>query len=307
MKSKFKDVLLRFNTLRRVIQLVFFIFFSTMIFNIGALPLLFPVLWTWGFELNAVGDAFTALQIMLYNLIIPWLALTSFLITGILLGKALCGWVCPFGFIQDLIGVAKSKKKELSIRTHETMIYLKYAILGITLFVSITFSITKLIGIHSNYERALGVFVKAPFTTLSPGETLFAVLPQMVQDFVKTAFETPILDVLSGIANLPPLFWAQISIMVVILVLSAYIPRFWCRYFCPHAAVMAMMNKLSFIGLRRDPVKCTKGACRRCVEVCPMKVRLLDLAWEKISDPECIYCMKCVDACPDNAIAIKYP
>ncbi len=307
MKSNIKEKLLKFNTPRRIIQFLSFIFFSAAVFNVNALPLLLPVLWTWGFEVNTVGDAFTALQIMLYKTIFPWLALASFLAIGILLGRSLCGWICPFGFIQDLIGFIRRKKMQLSIRNHQTMIYMKYAFLSIALFVSITFSFAKLTETHRNYENALGVFARAPFTTLSPGETLFALLPQMIRNFLQNIFETPFLEALSGVANLPPLFWVQLSIMVGILVFSAYVPRAWCRYFCPHAAIMAILNKFSFIGLRRDPVKCTKDGCRRCVEICPMNVPILDLSWEKLSDPECIYCLKCVDACPERAIKIKYP
>jgi len=70
---------------------------------------------------------------------------------------------------------------------------------------------------------------------------------------------------------------------------------------------MAIMNKFSFLGLRRDLVKCSKSECRLCVEACPMNVRILDLPWEKFSDMECIYCMKCVDVCPNKAIKLKYP
>jgi len=70
---------------------------------------------------------------------------------------------------------------------------------------------------------------------------------------------------------------------------------------------MAIMNRFSFIGLRRELVGCAKGECRECVEVCPMRVPILDLPWEKFSHPECIYCMKCADACENKAIKLKYP
>jgi polyferredoxin len=242
-----------------------------------------------------------------FNVVFPWLAIASFLIIGVLLGKSLCGWVCPFGFIQDLIGFIKRKKMEISPRTHESMIYVKYAVLGITLFVSVTFSASKLMGTSSGYENALGIFAKAPFTTLSPAETLFATLPKMILNFRNAVLKSPFLDVLSGIANLSPLFWVQFFIMVGVLVFSAYVPRGWCKYFCPIGAIMAIMNKFSFLGLRRNLAKCAKGECRLCVEACPMNVRILDLPWEKISDPECIYCMKCVDACPNKALKLKYP
>jgi len=307
LKSEIKQKLLKFNTFRRIVQFLSFIFFSAIVFNLGSLPLLFPVLWTWGIEPNTVGDAFTALQFMLYNVVFPSLAIASFLIVGILLGKSFCGWVCPFGFVQDLVGFIKRKKMEISPRTHESMVYVKYAVLGITLFVSVTFSVSKLMGTGHSYESALGIFAKAPFTMLSPAETLFATLPKMILDFRNTVLELPFLEALSGISNVPLLFWFQLAIMVAVLVFSAYVPRGWCKYFCPHGAIMAIMNKFSFLGLRRDLVKCVKGECRLCVEACPMNVRVLDLPWEKFSDPECIYCMKCVDACPDKAIRLKYP
>lgn len=306
MKSKIKQKLLRFNTFRRIIQFLSFTFFTALFFSISE-PLLLPVLWTVRTEQYFMVDAFTALQATFYHPAFPWLAISSFLIVGILLGKSLCGWVCPFGFIQDLIGFIRRKKVEVSPRTHESMIYLKYAFLGITLFVSVTFSVTKLMGTQKGYERALGIFVKVPFTTLSPAETLFGTLPYMILDLRTALLETPTLEVLSGIATLHPLFWVQLFILVGVLILSAYIPRGWCKYFCPHAAIMAIMNKFSFLGLHRDPVKCTKGTCRRCVEVCPMNICILDLPWEKFSDPECIYCMKCVDACPHKALTLKYP
>jgi polyferredoxin len=307
LKAKIKQSLLKFNTLRRIIQFLSFIFFCAMVFNLVSQPLLLPILWTWGFQSNIVGDAFTALQLMFYDVVFPWLALASFLITGILVGKSLCGWVCPFGFIQDLIDFAKRKKIEISPRTHESMVYVKYAILGIVLFISVTFSAAKVFGVHRSYESALGIFVKAPFTTLSPAETLFATLPNGILNFKNAIAENPALDVLSGIVSLPPLFWVQLFILVGVLVFAAYVPRSWCKYFCPHGAIMAILNRFSFLGLKRDLTKCAKAECRRCVEVCPMRVRILDLPWEKFSDPECIYCLKCVDACPNKAIKLKYP
>jgi polyferredoxin len=186
------------------------------------------------------------------------------------------------------------------------MIYIKYAILGITLFITITFSAAQVVGVSGGYGSSLGVFAMAPFTALSPSETLFATIPRMVQNF-SSAVSANQVDILSGIANLPLLVWAQFVIMVGVLVFAAYVPRSWCKYFCPHGAIMALLSRFSFLGLRRDLVKCAKGECRLCVEVCPMRVPILDLPWEKFSDPECIYCLKCVDACENKAIRLKYP
>ncbi len=307
MVGEIKEYLLKYNTFRRIAQFLSFTFFSAIIFNLGALPLLFPVLWTWGLQQNTAGDAFTALQFALYDAVFPWLALASFLIVGVLIGKSLCGWICPFGFVQDLVGFIKRKQADFSSRTHDSMVYMKYFVLGIALFVSVTFSVSKLMGTSDGYEKAIGIFTKAPFTTLSPAETLFGTVPKMIFNFRMALASKSVMDAMSGISTLPPLFWVQFFVMAFVLVFAAFIPRGWCRYFCPHGAIMAVLNRFSFLGLRRDPVKCARGGCRLCVSACPMRVPILDLPWEKFSDPECIYCMKCADACHDKAIKLKYP
>lgn len=187
------------------------------------------------------------------------------------------------------------------------MVYMKYFVLGIALFVSVTFSVSKLMGTSDGYEKAIGIFTKAPFTTLSPAETLFGTVPKMIFNFRMALASKSVMDAMSGISTLPPLFWVQFFVMAFVLVFAAFIPRGWCRYFCPHGAIMAVLNRFSFLGLRRDPVKCARGGCRLCVSACPMRVPILDLPWEKFSDPECIYCLKCADACHDKAIKLKYP
>jgi polyferredoxin len=307
-----RERFLNYNTPRRIIQLLSFLLFSAIILNLGALPLLFPVLWTWGLEGNILGDSLTAIQLMsggwnLAYITFPWLALASFLIAGILIGRSLCGWVCPFGLIQDLTGYLRRKQTDLSARTHDTMLYMKYLVLAITLLISATYSVSQLTGVGGNYQRALGIFAQAPFTALSPSETLFATLPKLVQGIRLSGWENLASDFLFGISNLAPLFWVQFAIMVIVLVFAIYVPRSWCRYLCPHGAFMAIMNRFSFIGLRREPFKCEKGACRSCVQICPTRVPILDLPWEKFSHPECIYCMRCADACEHGAIKPTYP
>jgi polyferredoxin len=303
--------LIKYNTPRRIVQLLSFIFFSSIVFNLGVLPLLFPVLWTWGQKLNSAGDAFTAIQLMSSGwnaaVVFPWVGLASFVIVGVLIGKSMCGWVCPFGFVQDLVGFFRRKQTDLSARTHQTMVYMKYFVLAATLFIVVTFSISEVMGASEGYQSALGIFANAPFTVLSPSETLFATLPTIVHNFSASMFSSSGVDFLGSLESLSALFWAQFVIMILVLAFVAYVPRSWCRYFCPHGAIMAIMNNFSFIGLRREPTKCEKGGCGHCIQVCPTRVPILDLPWGKFSHPECIYCMKCVDACEHKAIKLTYP
>ena len=255
-----------------------------------------------------MGDAFGALQLMLYNGIFPWLPLASILLAAIATGRSLCGWVCPFGFIQDLLKYIKKKQAEVSLRTHETMIKVKHGILLLTLFISGSMAVSLVSGVGKGYVKALGAFAPAPFEVLSPANTLFAILPGVILDIrhtISRVMEAPE-PILTGILSLSPLFWLRLAIMVIVLAMGVYIQRSWCRYLCPEGALMALLNRFSFLGLKRDPLKCTRAECRACVEVCPMKVRILDLPWEKFTDPECIYCLKCVSACSSKALRPKF-
>ena len=309
--QEIKARLLTYNTPRRVVQLLSFLVFSTIIFNLGVLPLVLPVLWTAGLKGTSIGDAFTTIQLMfsgysMTSTLFPWVALAAFLIVGVLIGRALCGWVCPFGFVQDLVGFIRREQIDVSARTHETVVYIKYVVLAIAVFIPLLFSALAFEGITA-YSNTFGVFAVAPFTALSPSDTLFSTVPQAIQSFHFTTFQNVGSNFLSGLSALPPLFWVEAVILLIVLIFAVYVPRSWCRYFCPTGAFMAIMNRFSFIGLRREPFKCEKSGCRECVTVCPMRVPILELQWEKFSHPECIYCMKCSDACGHRAIKPTYP
>ena len=311
--SQLKDFIFRIETARKITQFLCFLLFNAIVFGFQPLPLLLPIfhsIWT---PQKTVGDAFSALQLMLYEVTFPWLPIASFLLIAVVLGRATCGWVCPFGFIQDLLGYIKRKHSEVSLRTHNNMIKVKYGVLLIVLFISGSLSVLLATGMGRSFERALGVFASAPFDVLSPANAIFATLPEIVLEtryVIPYWFETGgdiFGAVVNGILSKPIVFWVQLTIMVGVVVLGMYIPRSWCRYFCPHGAALAFLNQISFLGLERDPVKCTKVGCRACVEVCPMKVPILELPWEKFTDPECIYCLKCVSACTTKAIKPKFP
>jgi len=300
------------ETARKLTQFFCFLIFNAVVFGWSPIPLVLPILNGLGTPQKTVGDALATLQLMLYNAIFPWIPVASFLLTAIILGRFTCGWACPFGFIQDLLGYVKRKHSEISSRTHETMVKVKYGILVITLFISVVSAVTIVTKIGRSFTWNLGIFAQAPFEVLSPANTLFSTLPSIALNACYTVpawleTENAIEYVLNGIVSMPPLFWVQFFIMGAIVVLGVYFPRSWCRYFCPHGAALAFLNKFSFLGLKREPVKCTKAECHACVEVCPMKVPILDLPWEKFTHPECIYCLKCVGACTEKAIKPKFP
>ncbi len=289
--------------LRKVVQVVSFLLFVGVVFGLGPLPIVLPVMFTLGLQQQAMGDAFAMMQVMLNDVVFPWIPLASFFVVVAFLGRSLCGWVCPFGLVQDIMGYVKKKHMELSRRTHEWMIYIKYVVLVLVLLVSGSLAAMLASGSGEGFSSALGAFAVAPFSALSPADTLFALIPNGVFTLVNSGVDV----FLSGALAVRPLLWARFVILGAVLVFAAYVPRSWCKYFCPHGAILAFLNRFSFLGLSRDPVKCAKAGCNDCVAACPMNVPILELPWEKFTHPECIYCLKCADACTTKAIKPKIP
>jgi polyferredoxin len=290
------------------VQLLLFLLFNALIFGLGPWPILVPVTGLFGVPGKTMGDAFGALQYMLYQLVVPWIALASIFISAAIVGRAFCAWACPFGLVQDVVNFFKRQHTNVSLRTHNQIIKVKYVILTFTVFISIALTLA------AGYRESLGVFAMAPFNMFSPADTLFAVIPRTVLDVnyaIPLLFEKAGGEVLgaitSSIASVSPLFWARLFILALTLILVLYIPRGWCRYLCPQGAFSALFSRFSFLGLRRDLVRCKRVGCRDCVEVCPMIVPILDQPWEKFTHPECIMCLKCVDVCSTKAIKLKFP
>ncbi len=312
--SRVKKLILRIETLRKITQLGFFVLFNAVVFGLGPWPILLPIIGLLGTPSNTVGDALGALQLMLFEVTFPWLALASIFVAAIFLGRALCGWVCPFGFAQDLLTYVKKRHTEVTPRTHKDLVKVKYIVLAIVLFVSGTMAISLATGAGESYKGALGVFAQAPFNTVSPADTLFAVTPRIaleirygIPQLLEISADEAYGSIGNAISSLQPLLLVRLVIMGFIIGLAVYVPRGWCRYLCPQGAFSALFSRFSFLGLRRDPVRCTKAGCRDCVQVCPTLVPILDLPWEKFAHPECIYCLKCVDACSTKAIKPKFP
>ncbi|RLI39734.1 hypothetical protein DRO60_00430 [Candidatus Bathyarchaeota archaeon] len=288
------------EVIRRLVQLGLFVLFNAGLMGLAATPILLPILIPSATPGRTVGNAFSAMEYMLSEAIPPLIPLAVFLAIGAVFGRALCAWACPFGLVQDLLVHVKRKPVEVAAHTHRSAIRLKYYILAICALISWTLALSLVAGVGEDYKEALGPFAYGPFTTLSPAETLFSLLPAFLVRLVEHAK-----DVWAYIYGLPALFWARLVLMGAVLVLVAYVPRAWCRYLCPVGALLAIFGRFSLLSLRINPVKCDR--CGACVRACPMMVRLLEQDPEKISDPECIYCLRCLAACPNGAIRLRMP
>jgi polyferredoxin len=302
---------------RLVIQLVSLIIVNAIAFTtiypylkLHPIQLGLPVLASINSPYTWIYSSLDLLQLELSQPEFPWIVIGSIFLIGAIVGRAFCGWVCPIGFIQDIITILKNKLDVVSPRTDRASKRFKYFVLFLTLLFSGSLGLALYLGVGLEYKNALDVFATGPFTTISPDGTLFGVVPALLKlasENVAQIFIKPptIQEVWNYITKVPPLLAVRILILLGFFGAAWKVPRFWCRYVCPTGALMAFFQQHSFIGIQRDPVKCTK--CPHCEIKCPMQINILDLPWEKFNDPECIMCMECVDACPHGSLTPKFP
>lgn len=303
---------------RFTVQFLFFLLFNALIFTLVS-PYLqlehvgysWPVLSSLNSPFSFMAGSFDLVQFMLSRSEFPWFALASIFIIGALFGRLLCGWVCPFGFLQYLVSTFRSRHVQVSPKTHGQFKSLKLFILALTLFISGSLFLALEFGIGKDYSEALGVFATGPFLAVSPDGALFGTIPMFLMDGGSLLLKAS--EVFSSYDAFVKWIWSVPSNLVtsfILLAMSLYggymIPLFWCRYLCPMGGFLGVFSRFSFLGMKRDPVKCTKK-CPECVRSCPMQVRILDLPWEKFNDQECIFCLDCVEACPNGALGLKFP
>lgn len=189
---------------------------------------------------------------------------------GVLLGRLVCGFLCPFGWFQELLHKIPSKK--FSTQKLKALTYLKYVILVVFVIV-LPMTVVNEVGMGSPW------FCK----WLCPAGIL------------EGAIHLSIVD--SGIrAALGTLFTWKSCILIGIVTLSIFFYRPFCKWICPLGAFYALFNKVSFYKFHIDEDKCT--SCGACTKVCKM-----DVAVHKTPNHlECIRCGDCIETCPHNAI-----
>lgn len=201
--------------------------------------------------------------------------ITGFLILlGVLLGRFICGFLCPFGWLQELLH--KIPVKKLSTKKLKPLTYLKYAILLL----------------------AVVLLPAIVVNDLGMGDPFFCkyICPQGVLEGA-----IPLAAVNEGIRSaLGPLFNRKLIILIVVAVLSVLFYRPFCKWICPLGAFYALMNKVSLLGIKVDEHKCV--SCGKCARVCKMDVDVTKTP----NHTECIRCGKCITACPTDAIKFNY-
>lgn len=197
-----------------------------------------------------------------------------FILLGVLLGRFICGFLCPFGWFQDLLHKLPGKK--LSTAKLKPLRYLKYVILVV-------------------FVILLPAFVT---NSLGMGDPFFCkyICPQGVLEGA-----IPLSLANSGIrAALGHLFTFKFTVLALFIILSILFYRPFCKWICPLGAIYSLFNKVSFLKIQVDHEKCV--GCQKCSRVCKMDVNVVDTP----NHPECIRCGECMKACPTDAICYHY-
>jgi len=201
----------------------------------------------------------------------PFYVLGFLLLTGLLAGRWICGWLCPFGWVQDLIYKIPFFKKIRTFKGDKYLRLLKYAVLAI------------LVILLPLLDTLVPYFCKY----VCPSGTLFGAVPL-------TLFNASLR------AQIGPLFWWKIGVLAAILLLSLFISRPFCRYLCPLGAIYGLMNRIALVQLVPEPDNCVH--CGKCESVCPMGID----PKTQFHSTECIRCGRCARVCPTAALRLRF-
>lgn len=200
----------------------------------------------------------------------------TLMLFGMVLGRLICGFLCPFGLIQDLLHKIPGKKLTVPRKADRVGRYLKYLILAV-LVLLLPMVVTDSFGQGSPFFCKLF----CPAGTLEGG--IFHVL------------NNEGLRAMVGV-----LFSWKMAVLVIIIAGSVFISRFFCKYFCPLGAIYSLFNRVSLYRMHLDSHQCV--GCKTCEHVCPMTIEVT----RHINSGECIRCGKCKAACPTGAISSEF-
>ena len=201
---------------------------------------------------------------------IPYYVLGLLIFFGALLGRAVCGFLCPFGLLQDLLNRIPIGRKIRTFKVDRKLRKLKYVVL-LVLVIVVPMAV-----------RLTPAFCKY----VCPSGTLSGLLLALGDSKL--------------FAILGSTFAWKVSVLVLVVVVSVLIYRPFCKYLCPLGAIYAPFNKVALLHMSCDKTSCVE--CGACAAICGMGVN----PSEDPNDLECIRCGQCVKACPAKALAYEF-
>ena len=241
--------------------------------------LVVPFMYCHGCPLASFACPIGALQHFLGEHAAPLLVMGLLGLAFLVLGRGACGWLCPFGALQDALRALARGKGPPSARPRGRLVQnavllkadriarnAKFFILATTVISAIAFS-------------------GPTFCWFCPIGALFAGIPYKLAN--------P-----SARLGLP--FYIHLFILALVLISALFIPRAWCRYICPLGAISGPFNRISIVRVELDEERCI--ACGACLRACPMGLTALSDIGRSV---ECLLCGRCVEACPQGALKME--
>ena len=193
-------------------------------------------------------------------------------IFGTVLGRFVCGFLCPFGLVQDLLYKIPFVKKIRRLPGEKFLRYFRFFFLAVFVILLPAF-VADFTGLGEPW------FCK----WICPVGTLEGGIPLVLLN-----------SAMRGAAGF--IFRWKLAILILTLFSSIIIYRPFCRYVCPLGAIYGVFNKISFYRFKIDTEKCTK--CGACQKACKLDIPV----YENPNSADCIRCGECKNACPYSAI-----
>lgn len=193
------------------------------------------------------------------------------LLFGVLFGRLICGFLCPFGFFQDLLHKIPSPVLKLPRRLDKILRWGKYAALA------------AVVSLPVIWTNAYGIGTPFFCKYICPAGTLGGGIPLLLAN-----------ESLRSAVGF--LFSFKMAILVAVIVAAILIYRPFCKFLCPLGAIYGLLNRFSVYQMQVDDNACTH--CGKCEKVCKMGVDVT----KNINSAECIRCGLCQHSCPAHAI-----